>query len=307
MQDLGKAQQALSFVNPDDRDVWVRMGMALKAEFGEEAYSIWEDWSRSSESFKPSSAKSAWRSIGYGSVTIASLFHAALKEGWRDAGMVKRDPEETRRRMAAHKQKMVAEERKKALRHEQAAQKAGQMLSEAGLIKGHPYLRSKQFPDQVAFVRGDLLLVPMRNIDNELVGAQVIGATEDGWEKKFITGTKAKEAFYTIGDRRTLTSVLCEGYATGLSVLAGCAMFSLDVKVLVCFSAGNIAAVSKLIKGKKGVYADNDVSKAGEGSAKKAGLPYVMSNTVGFDANDDLREYGVIHVAKKCRQLIQSM
>jgi putative DNA primase/helicase len=283
------------------------MGMALSAELGEDAYSVWENWSRSSENFKVSAARSTWKSFGYGSITIATLFHAALKEGWRDEGMVQRDPEETKRRMEIHKERMAEEEAQKVIKHQQAAAKATQMLADAALVSGHPYLKSKQMPDEVAFVLRNMILVPMRNIDGLLVGLQVIGAAEDGWEKKFIGGTKAKEAFYTLGNKHSACSIMCEGYATGLSILAAVHMFAMDVKILVCFSSGNIASVSRLIKGKKGVYADNDVSKAGEDAAKKAKLPYIMSDTVGFDANDDMREYGVLHVAEKCRQLVSSM
>ncbi len=53
--------------------------------------------------------------------------------------------------------------------------------------------------------------------------------------------------------------------------------------------------------------ADNDENKAGEEAAIKAEKPYIMSDTVGFDANDDMREYGIIHVAQKCGQLVESM
>lgn len=60
-------------------------------------------------------------------------------------------------------------------------------------------------------------------------------------------------------------------------------MLRLDMSVLDYFSAGNIATARKLVNGQRGILADNDLSKTREPQAKKAGLPFVMADTVGWD------------------------
>lgn len=39
------ARAALAVIPRDDRDVWWRMGMALKSEFGEDGLQLFQDWS----------------------------------------------------------------------------------------------------------------------------------------------------------------------------------------------------------------------------------------------------------------------
>ena len=41
-------QDALSHLNPDDREEWVKAGMAIKDEVGESGYSIWNEWGQGS-------------------------------------------------------------------------------------------------------------------------------------------------------------------------------------------------------------------------------------------------------------------
>ena len=59
MSDINKASGALTYVSPEDRDVWIRMGMALKSEFGDDAFAMWDSWSQNSESYKSNDAKNA--------------------------------------------------------------------------------------------------------------------------------------------------------------------------------------------------------------------------------------------------------
>jgi putative DNA primase/helicase len=77
----------------------------------------------------------------------------------------------------------------------------------------------------------------------------------------------------------------------------------LKASVVVCFSASNLVAVADQIKGKRFIYADNDESKTGEKSAVQTGLPWTMSDRVGFDANDDHAKTGLFSVVKKIMDL----
>ena len=99
-------------------------------------------------------------------------------------------------------------------------------------------------------------------------------------------GMKAKNAVFRLGPKTASETILCEGYATGLSIELAVRLLRLNAAVMVCFSAGNLVNVAPQIKGRKFVFADNDESQAGENAAKKTGLPYCMADTVGFDAND---------------------
>jgi hypothetical protein len=41
----GRVTEALKFISPDDFHVWVRVGMALKKEYGDGGFSMWDSWS----------------------------------------------------------------------------------------------------------------------------------------------------------------------------------------------------------------------------------------------------------------------
>ena len=111
-------------------------------------------------------------------------------------------------------------------------------------------------------------------------------------------GMKAKAAVFRMGDKAAPETFLCEGYATGLSILAALRSVGLRASVLVCFSAGNLVTVAPAIRGKGFVFADNDRSEAGERAAQQTGLPYCMSDRVGEDANDLHMRAGLMAVCQ---------
>ena len=139
----------------------------------------------------------------------------------------------------------------------------------------------------------------MRGIDDgQLRGAQTIALVDNQWRKKFIFGTRAKGAVLRIGPARATESYLVEGYATGLSVEAAARRLCLSAAVYVTFSADNLAHVAPLIRGRRYVIADNDQSGTGQRVAEATGLPWVMSDRVGNDANDDHVQFGLLSVCK---------
>lgn len=166
----------------------------------------------------------------------------------------------------------------------QAAQQAAQAIKTA--IPGHhPYLAEKGFQKAVSLVLPDgALFIPMRTLTGALIGGQIIRLVDNEWSKKYIFGTPAKGAALTLG--RGQRSVLVEGYATGLSVLAALDTMRLPVRVVVTFSAGNLEHVAPLAKGARYVAADNDLSGRGEQAARATGLPWAMPPAVGEDFND---------------------
>ena len=80
---LDEVAAALSFVSSDDRETWVRMGMAVKSEFGEDGFDAWDNWSQMYDRYDPKSVRASWRSFKLGGgITIATLFKEAQQLGW---------------------------------------------------------------------------------------------------------------------------------------------------------------------------------------------------------------------------------
>jgi putative DNA primase/helicase len=189
--------------------------------------------------------------------------------------------------------------------YELAAQRADIALRSAK-SDSHAYLTIKGFPDMKGLVLDDKLLIPMRNVvTNKLQGYQQIfwDGPNMRYEKKMLTGMRAKNAVLFMGERTSPEAWLVEGYATGLSLHAALRSVGLKASVVVCFSASNMIAVADQIQGRRFIYADNDASKTGEKSAASTGLPWTMSDTVGYDANDDHAKTGLFSVVKKIMDL----
>jgi len=181
---------------------------------------------------------------------------------------------------------LMREVRAADLRKEQgqreAASKAAWILDQT--VQGkHDYLKRKGFLEDEGRVwpnKGDhLLVIPMR-VGGSLVGCQLINR-EGG--KKFLFGQRTSNAELVIDNKGT--HVLCEGYATALSIQKSLKSLKRRYTIHVCFSAGNMKKIAAdLLNGV--VIADNDASGTGERVAKEIGWPYWMSDTVGEDAND---------------------
>lgn len=144
---------------------------------------------------------------------------------------------------AAWKRKMDAaaalreQERQADIAH--AASQANKLWGEA-INAGHDYLTRKQIQLVGARVHGDMLLVPMKHSAKQLVGLQRIWP--DG-TKRFIKGTPLTGAYCTLGTpSRDGTVVICEGYATGVSI-----HMATGWCVVVAFNAGNLKPVADKI------------------------------------------------------------
>lgn len=303
---MQKTINALSFIPPHDRDLWIKIGMAVKSEHGENGFDSWDSWSQGAESYNERSARAVWRSIkAVGKIGIGSLFREAASHGWRDSGenrgpLTEQDQEEKNRVRAARDAATMAEEARKERGYRVAAD-AAQKIIEQCELKTHPYLNSKGLPDAVALVNDSTLIIPMRNLEtNEIHGLQTIEwiASDRRWEKKMAHGMRAKGAVLRFGNQRAKETFLCEGYATGLSIEMALRRLRLQASVLICFSDGNLAHVAQMIQGRAFVFADNDISLAGEKAAKKTGLPWCMSPEIGFDANDHHQKFGLMNLCQ---------
>jgi putative DNA primase/helicase len=190
-------------------------------------------------------------------------------------------------------------------RREDAAKRAQELLNTATKAT-HDYLTRKGFDQELGFVGADgELIIPMRELTGELLGAQIIkwDHVERTFTKKMLPGMRAKAAVFRMGPKVASETFLCEGYATGLSIRDALAIGRSGAAVLVCFSASNMALVAGQVKGKRFVCADNDKSGVGEKTAKETGLPYCMSPTIGQDLNDLHASAGLFAVANLLMQV----
>ena len=84
--DLKEVEIALSYIdNTDNRvdyDTWLRIGMALKEGLGDDGYEVWTNWSSNSSKSTGKSWETKWRSFKGDSITLGTLFHKAMENGF---------------------------------------------------------------------------------------------------------------------------------------------------------------------------------------------------------------------------------
>jgi len=80
--EVREIRSALSFLSSDDRDLWIRIGLALKSTGSAAGYGLWNEWSQKSDKYKPDDQEQRWKGLKPKDVTIASLFHEAKQAGW---------------------------------------------------------------------------------------------------------------------------------------------------------------------------------------------------------------------------------
>jgi putative DNA primase/helicase len=67
------------------RDDWVKVGTALKSEFGEAGFAVWDDWSATGGNYDARETKGTWRSLRPGSVGLGWLINVAKARGHKFA------------------------------------------------------------------------------------------------------------------------------------------------------------------------------------------------------------------------------
>jgi putative DNA primase/helicase len=198
-----------------------------------------------------------------------------------------------------YEKKRQAEEKRKKKNH--WAIKTAKDLLDNSIKKSHPYMAKKGFPDfkVPVFTAGSIfpelakhdgcMILPMR-IGDKLVGCQTISA--DG-EKKFLYGQITKEAELVIDNKGR--HILCEGYATAMSVRKALQSLRKHYTIHVCFSASNILQIASKYDNCI-IVADHD--PVGIQTAKKTGKLYWLSPLAGEDFNDYEVRVGAIEAGK---------
>jgi hypothetical protein len=82
--DDDRIRDALPYIDAADRDVWLKVGMALKTHLGESGRPLWDQWSAScAEKFNDRDQDKTWRSFRRDGISIGTLFHHAKQGGWQ--------------------------------------------------------------------------------------------------------------------------------------------------------------------------------------------------------------------------------
>lgn len=80
-------ENALRFLDCEDTDVWLRAGMAIKSEFGESGFGIWDAWSQGDARYCDKQVRIKWKSFkggsARGSVSIGTILHWAFERGFK--------------------------------------------------------------------------------------------------------------------------------------------------------------------------------------------------------------------------------
>jgi putative DNA primase/helicase len=247
---------------------------------------------------KGRSNRAGWCRVISPTLAIFGDWSTGLTETWRDDGH--RDDERTRRLLAEARQRERVFAAEQLKRQREAADIAERYIDEAALST-HPYLARKGFPDLVGLVHSQKLLVPVRDSNGHVISAQLIA--ENG-EKRFLPGGRTRGGIHRLGvlPFKARKTVLCEGYATGLSLDAALHRLPGPHAVIVCFSARNLELVAETFPHAV-IAADNDRSATGEETAKRTGLKWTMPYEVASDFNDVHQNMGLHVVVERMREV----
>jgi putative DNA primase/helicase len=219
--DLRTAEAMLQFVaGCEDRETWLAVGMGLKREFGPEAFDAWDRWSAGARNYDSKAVRAVWKP--------GQRPDPEEVARWR----MERDASQAREAAIAQARHAAAED--VALVQWRAAQRTG----------SSDYLLRKGIEaESVRFAADGALLVPMLRYDlpreQSLKGLQAIRA--DG-QKRFTpgmakAGTACRLGLHSVGQ----PIIVCEGYATGMSIrMATERRFA----VVVAFDAYNLPGVA---------------------------------------------------------------
>ena len=149
MSERDNIRAALSFIPAYDRDIWLRIGMAIKSELGDDGYSLWAGWSEQDPSWNEQDGRTVLQSIKpHGRVTVGTLFYEAKRHGFKFNGEYRPNngstPEDKTRRKDETGQ-AEADEAEVKQRRAQATSKATTIWKVSQpLAPDHSYLVRKQ-------------------------------------------------------------------------------------------------------------------------------------------------------------------
>jgi putative DNA primase/helicase len=243
------------------------MGMAIKSEFGDSAFDIWDTWSQQADSYNIRDAQAVWKSIRVnGKVTVGTLFHEAKANGWSDDGSYhKPTPEEFAERKRITVERAVKEKAEIAREREETASKAAATWKVGSEAKAdNPYLARKhnsptstlreidasKAAEILGYVpksggeplAGRLLVVPVK-VGNRLSTLELI---DGNGRKAALAGRGTKAGGYWAAQPlpdAVDTLLIGEGVATVLS-----AKEATGHPAIAALSSGNLPTVAKVMR-----------------------------------------------------------
>jgi len=84
--DLDTVREALKYVEADDRDVRIKVGLALKRDFGDKALDVWTEWleEKAEGKYDPDKVPKQWDGFNVNDpgVTLGTVYWLALQGNW---------------------------------------------------------------------------------------------------------------------------------------------------------------------------------------------------------------------------------
>lgn len=249
-----QARDMLTYLSADcGREEWVAVGQALKSEFGDAAWELWDAWSQQSEKYDSRAARACWRSFRdrAGGIGIGTLVKLAKDSGFRFDPAQKPTADDlaalaARRAEAAGRAR--AEQAKRTAGAARAAELARAAWRDAATTGVSPYAERKQVarPESVRFAADGSLLIPMLRYDlpreSALRGLQSI---DPAGVKRFTPGAQKGGAACRLGLVVVGQPIyICEGWATACTLREA---LLYKAPVFVAFDAGNMAIVAEVV------------------------------------------------------------
>lgn len=174
----------------------------------------------------------------YGNWKNAALPEKGLAIEYEGKGLSEEDKVAIK---AKQKEAQEASEQERITKQKNAAERADKIWLSLPDSGSSPYLSKKKVAGfGVKYSRGSIV-VPVMNINKQLVGLQFINPNGD---KKFLTGTPKSGAFHSIGElSNQFPLIIAEGYATAASL-----HMATSYPVIIAFDAGNIPKVTLAIR-----------------------------------------------------------
>ena len=301
---------ALTYIDAYDRDTWLKVGNALKTEFGTSGFDVFDNWSQTTDNYDAKAIKSVWRSLTIGKVNIGTVIFLAKQRGFdihhHESKPI--DPQEQAARQAKREQQEC-----ESIAHEQAEKKASaELLPQIEQVantalstpfthdKGisttqtlsihsnelhafkHPFNTYNGKPESIGYaLKGLVTLVPYRDLKTgeliKLQGISGIKATTGKEAGKYIKRFIGKgDGYYWRGDilKQDTPKVIVEGFSDAQTI------HEYTEQHHASLAAGNDSALMKAALALRAlcpsaviiVFGDNDANNKGQRLAEAAAL-----------------------------------
>ena len=279
ISEFEKAEIALSFLPANDRDVWVNIAFAIKNTFGNDGFTLWDNWSRTANNYNKKAAEEVWKSAKKIGKSIAYLYWLAKKNGFNpknyqtntkydlNINYVDNNKSQTEQYLKAEQTsklllvatKIASNDHKYLLRKQISNHNLQAINSKKlSLILGYSPKRKGEN------LIGDCLIAPVVDTKGKISTLEFID--EEGRKSALYGGKKAGN-FHIVNKRinKDLPIVISEGIATGYTIFS---KFE-NVNVICTLSYSNLKNVARGIRNE---YPNNQIIIASDIDKKKSDL-----------------------------------